>query len=306
VSSLRSGSAPTVTTPGTSDVVAFRRALAKAAPSLRRDLPWLNSSRPWAVLVSEVMLQQTSTSRVMEPWARFVEQFPTAESCASAPLAEVLVAWSGLGYPRRAKSLHEAARMIRDEFEGEVPSDVDELRRLPGVGEYTSHAVASFAFDKRVAVLDTNVGRVLARALANRPLPMSAARDLAHQLLPKQNTAAFNQAMIDLGAQFCRALPRCEACPLARSCAWQREGGADPAPLSAGVSRPQAPFVGSNRQLRGRVLRALHEGPRAKTGLVRELAVAPARAEIVLDSLVRDGLITKSARSYSLSGGDPH
>jgi A/G-specific adenine glycosylase len=293
-----------VTTSGPSDLVAFRRALCKAAPSLRRDLPWLNSPDAWAVLVSEVMLQQTSTSRVIAPWAKFLEKFPTAESCARAPLAEVLVAWSGLGYPRRAKSLHEAARMIRDNFDGQVPGEIDELRTLPGVGEYTSHAVASFAFGQRVAVLDTNVGRVLARALVNQPLRMNAARELAHELLPKSNAATFNQAMLDLGAQFCRATPRCEECPLAPSCAWRRDGGLDPAPLSAGVSRPQTPFAGSNRQLRGRVIRALHDGPRAKTRLVRELGVPPARADVVLDSLVRDGLVTKMARSYSLSGGD--
>jgi A/G-specific adenine glycosylase len=172
------------------------------------------------------------------------------------------------------------------------------------VGEYTSHAVASFAFGQHVAVLDTNVGRVLARALANQPLRLSAARELALELLPKSGAAAFNQAMLDLGAQFCRATPRCQECPLASSCAWRRDGGLDPAPLSAGVSRPQAPFAGSNRQLRGRVMRALHEGPRAKTRLVRELDVEPARAEIVLDGLVRDGLIEKVARSYSLSSGE--
>jgi A/G-specific adenine glycosylase len=250
------------------------------------------------------MLQQTSTSRVIGPWIKFLEKFPTVESCARAPLAEILVAWSGLGYPRRAKNLHDAARMIRDDFEGQVPRQVDELRTLPGVGEYTSHAVASFAFGERVAILDTNVGRVLARALANRPLRTGEARDLARELLPKNGAAAFNQAMLDLGAQFCRATPRCEECPLASSCAWRRNGGLDPAPMSAAVSRPQAPFAGSNRQLRGRVLRALHEGPRAKSGLIRELGATPARAEEVLDGLVRDGLVTKIARSYSLSNGD--
>jgi A/G-specific adenine glycosylase len=155
-----------------------------------------------------------------------------------------------------------------------------------------------------VAVLDTNVGRVLARALANEPLRLSAARELAQALLPKSDAASFNQAMLDLGAQFCRATPRCDACPLASSCAWQRDGGADPAPLSAAVSRPQAPFVGSNRQLRGLVLRALHDGPRGRTHLVRVLEVEPARADAVLDSLVRDGLVTKVARSYALSRGD--
>ncbi len=305
MSSLPNDSVPTVTTPGPSDLVAFRRALTKAAPSLRRDLPWLNCPSPWAVLVSEVMLQQTSTSRVIEPWTKFLERFPTVESCARASLAEILVAWSGLGYPRRAKNLHEAARVIRNDYQGQVPHEVDELRSLPGVGEYTSHAVASFAFGQRVAVLDTNVGRVLARALANEPLRRGTARDLAAALLPPNDAAAFNQAMLDLGAQYCRASPRCDECPLASSCAWRQAGGLDPAPMSAAVSRPQAPFAGSNRQLRGRVLRALHAGPRAKTRLVRELGVSPGRAEGVLDGLVRDGLVTKLARSYSLTSGDP-
>jgi A/G-specific adenine glycosylase len=175
---------------------------------------------------------------------------------------------------------------------------------LPGVGEYTANAVASFAFGRRVAVLDTNVGRVLARALANEPLRTRDARALAHQLLPRSGIAEFNQAMIDLGAQFCRATPRCDECPLVRSCAWRRHGGVDPAPLSAAVSRPQAKFVGSNRQLRGRVMRALHDGPRAKTRLVRDLGVERSRADVVLESLVRDGLVCKMARSYSLCGDD--
>lgn len=295
-----------MTASGASDLVAFRRALRKAAPSLRRDLPWLHSPEPWAVLVSEVMLQQTSTSRVIEPWTKFLEKFPTAESCARAPLAEVLVAWSGLGYPRRAKALHQAARVICDNFEGDVPRRIEELRTLPGVGEYTSHAVASFAFGQRVAVLDTNVGRVLARALRNQPLGRGEARELARGLLPRRDAAGFNQAMLDLGAQFCRATPRCEECPLSSCCAWRRDGGVDPAPQSAGVSRPQAPFAGSNRQLRGRVLRALNDGPRAKARLVRELGVGPARAEVVLHSLVRDGLVTRVARSYMLSNGETH
>jgi A/G-specific adenine glycosylase len=271
---------------------------------MRRDLPWLNDPRPWAVLVSEVMLQQTSTSRVIQPWTKFMEQFPTPDACATAPLAHVLVAWSGLGYPRRAKALHGAARTIRDEFDGQVPRNVDELRRLPGVGEYTANAVASFAYGRHVAVLDTNVGRVLARALANESLRTSDARILAQVLLPRSGAAEFNQAMIDLGAQFCRAAPRCEQCPLARSCAWRRHGGSDPAPRSAAVSRPQAPFAGSNRQLRGRVLHALREGPRAKTRLVSDLGVDKARADVVLESLVRDGLVTKVSRAYSLSGDD--
>lgn len=282
----------------------FRRALRHAAPAIRRDLPWINDPRPWAVLVSEVMLQQTQTSRVVEPWQRFLKLFPTPTHCADAPLSAVLTAWSGLGYPRRAKALHGAARVIRDDFGGEVPSDVALLLQLPGVGEYTAHAVASFAFGRSVAVLDTNVGRVLARALENRTLRRGEAQTLAASLLPARNSAGFNQAMLDLGAQFCRAAPRCESCPLKTHCAWRRHGGEDPAPQSAAVSRAQTAFVGSNRQLRGRVLRALTESPRTVRQLARIVSdVESSRRREVLESLVRDGLVSREGDHYSLAAG---
>lgn len=253
------------------------------------------------MLVSEVMLQQTQAPRVIEPWRRFLATFPTARSCADADLAEVLRSWRGLGYPRRAKALHEAARAIRDQFAGQVPSDVASLRGLPGVGDYTAHAVASFAFAVPVAVLDTNVGRVLARAVANRTLRSNEAKALASTLLPRAGSAAFNQAMIDLGAQFCRARPRCESCPLERCCAWRRLGGEDPAPKSAAVSRVQSPYRGSDRELRGRVLRALEDGPMPLRRLASVLAEveAPRRAALVT-SLERDGLVTRNAGTLAL------
>ncbi|MCU1362902.1 MAG: mutY [Acidimicrobiaceae bacterium] len=230
-----------------------------------------------------------------------MELFPTPSSCAEASLADVLAAWRGLGYPRRAKALHDTARILRDEYHDVVPSDVDALRQLPGIGDYTSAAVASFAYGETVAVLDTNVGRVLSRALANRRLRPSEARRLASQLLPRTNPAAFNQSLLDLGAQFCRATPRCAECPLAQHCAWQRDGGDDPAPLSAAVSRRQAPFEGSNRQLRGRVLSALLEGPRSRRELSNVLSgVATVRGDEVLGGLLDDGLITRGSQRYSL------
>ena len=230
-----------------------------------------------------------------------MELFPTPSACANASLADVLSAWKGLGYPRRAKALHDSARILRDEYGDTVPSSVEELRRLPGIGEYTSAAVASFAFGGRAAVVDTNVGRVLSRALANRRLGQNEARTMAKELLPRKDAAAFNQAMLDLGAQFCRATPRCEICPLEKLCAWRREGGEDPAPLSAAVSRPQSTFEGSNRQLRGQVLRALLEGPRSRHQLSRVLSgAAVPRSDEVLTGLLRDGLITKRSNTYSL------
>jgi A/G-specific adenine glycosylase len=249
------------------------------------------------------MLQQTQTSRVIEPWTRFMARFPTARSCADASLAEVLGAWRGLGYHRRAKSLHDTARVLRDEFGGAVPSGVKALRSLPGVGEYTAAAVASFAFGEHVAVLDTNVGRVLARARANRRLRPSEARALAADVLPRTDAATFNQAMLDLGAQFCRSTPRCGECPVLAHCAWRQSGGDDPAPLSAGVSRAQPRFEGSNRQLRGRVLNALRDGPRSREELDTVLDGADrVRGDVVLEGLERDGLITRRTRTYVLAG----
>lgn len=254
------------------------------------------------MLVSEVMLQQTQTSRVVEPWAQFLESFPTPTHCAEVPLAAVLRAWRGLGYPRRARALHGAARLIRDEHGGDVPRDVALLRGLPGVGEYTAHAVAAFAFGEPVAVLDTNVGRVLARALENRTLTRSEARTLSATLLARDDPAGFNQAMLDLGAQFCRATPRCEVCPVSEQCRWRQRGGEDPAPSSAAVSRPQTPYAGSARQLRGRVLRVLENGPCSVRVLAREIPdVEAARRREILGSLVRDGLVSRVANTYALS-----
>ena len=254
------------------------------------------------MLVSEVMLQQTQTSRVVGPWERFLRRFPTPTSCADASLADVLRLWEGLGYHRRAKALHAAATMVRDRFNGEVPSSVPDLLELPGVGDYTAHAVASFAFDQHAAVLDTNVGRVLARAIANRTLRPVEAKAMAFELLPRNDVAAFNQSMLDLGARFCTSSPRCVECPVARHCRWRRDGGADPAPKSAGVSRPQSVFVGSNRQLRGKVLASLRHSP----STTRELdslfsGVESNRRDQVLEGLVADGLIVRNKSSIQLA-----
>jgi A/G-specific adenine glycosylase len=246
---------------------------------------------PWAIYVSEVMLQQTSTTRVLGPWAAFLAAYPTPSDLAGAPLDEVLARWRGLGYPRRAKALREAAIIMRDRHGGRVPTSRLDLLELPGVGEYTANAVASFAFGEPVTVLDTNVGRVLARAVANRRLTRVEARALGDELRGSQASATFNQALLDLGAQFCRARPRCEQCPLASSCRWHREGGPDPAPTSAAVSRPQSAFEGSDRQLRGRILAHLESRPRSIEFAAHFADVEPERLEAVLEGLASDGLV---------------
>lgn len=247
------------------------------------------------------MLQQTQTLRVVAPWERFLEAFPTPSACADAPLSRVVTLWAGLGYHRRAKALHETARRLRDEFADRVPSEVAQLRGLPGVGDYTAHAVASFAFGRPVAVLDTNVGRVLARAVTNRRLGRSEANLVAQKLLPRANSASFNQAMIDLGSQFCRATPRCSNCPVAAACRWRAEGGEDPAPQSAAVSRPQPRFEGSDRQARGRIVQALRDGPQALTRLGELVGESPPeRLTELLGGLVRDGLVERQGSKVRL------
>ena len=164
----------------------IRRALKRAAPTLSRELPWVGCGDPWAIVVSEFMLQQTQTSRVIAPWQRFLDHFPTPTACANAPLGDVLRLWEGLGFHRRAKFLHDTAIALRDNHGGTVPRDVKELRSLPGVGAYTANAIASFAFGTPTAVLDTNVGRILARAVANR----RPGRAVLHQAAPLRGLSA--------------------------------------------------------------------------------------------------------------------
>jgi A/G-specific adenine glycosylase len=256
------------------------------------------------VLVSEVMLQQTPATRVIEPWRQFLESFPTPLACAQASLADVLAQWTGLGYPRRAKALRDSARQIVEHHDGRVPDETTELQTLPGVGRYTASAVASFAYGRRVAVLDTNVGRVLARAVENTTLTPATAWRVAERLLPRRDAAGFNQALIDLGAQFCRPTPRCVECPVSRACRWRSEGGVDPAPRSAAVSRRQAPYAGSDRQLRGRVLAALRDGPHGHEELVEALGtVSVARGQRVLAGLRADGLVEQHEGSWRLATG---
>ena len=282
---------------------AFRTALLHSAPALRRDLPWIGHGDPWAILVSEFMLQQTQTARVVAPWRAFLVAFPTPATCAQAPLGAVLRAWEGLGFHRRAKFLHEAAVVITRDFAGVVPNTVSELRQLPGVGAYTANAVASFAFGRPVAILDTNVGRILARAVANERLSPKRAQELADELRGEADSRLFNQAMLDLGAQFCTSRPQCDACPVASACRWRRDGGADPAVHSGGVSKKQSAFIGSDRQIRGRLLAVLRARPASTADLLESAGTSDeGRFHTILASLVSDGLIERNRSRWQLAG----
>ena len=269
------------------DVVAA--VLTWGGPRLR-DLPWRRTRDPWAVLVSEVMSQQTGVERVVGKWTAFMERYPTPADLATAPLGDVLEIWTGLGYPRRARALREAAQRIAEHG---WPRDIDGLMELPGVGAYTSRAVAAFAFGRHVGVVDTNVGRTLAR-WCGRPLRSAEAQQLADSLVPEGEEWLWNQVMMDFGASVCTArTPHCETCPVRDQCGWAGSGD-DPAARSAAVSRPQSRFAGSDREARGRLLRAVLAADVAVSDVPELIDRTHAVAERVTASLLADGLITRA------------
>ena len=204
--------------------------------------------------------------------------------------------WHGLGYPRRARALHAAATLVVRDHGGNVPADLEALQSLPGVGRYTARAVRAFAHERPAAVVDTNVGRVLARAGGRRLTPVQAQR-AADGLVPVGRAWAWNQAVLDLGALVCRpAAPGCGRCPLGAVCRWR--GGAvedgDPALGSAQVSRPQGRYEGSDRQARGRLMAALTAGPVEVSGVASVMGVEAGRATVLVGGLVADGLVERT------------
>ncbi|WP_420446642.1 A/G-specific adenine glycosylase [Candidatus Poriferisodalis sp.] len=260
----------------------------------RRDLPWRRTHDPWLVLVSEVMLQQTQVERVLPYFESFVERWPTPQRCAEAALSEVLAAWQGLGYPRRARNLRRTATLITQRHGGEVPSGLDDLGDLPGIGPYTARAVQAFAFGIDTGVVDTNVGRILARWTGHR-LTASQAQRIADELVPAGEGWSWNQAMMDLGNRICtKRTPRCRDCPVRKWCAWAGSQGPDPADRSAGVSTRQAPYEGSDRQARGRLLAALSECEigRAHAAAAMDLEHDEIRVQRLVSELIAEGLIT--------------
>jgi len=265
--------------------------LAWGAPRLR-DLPWRRTRDPWAVLVSEVMLQQTQVARVIPKWEAFLVRFPDAGVCAAAPLGDVLREWQGLGYPRRARNLHETARRVTEL--GSFPRDLEGLLTLPGVGQYTARALMAFAFELDAAVADTNIARLYAR-VAGRRLTPKRLQAMADDACPTGEAWAWNQCLMDLGAELCRPVnPRCDECPVAALCAWhnsQRTGGdGDPAIGSSGVSTRQGRFEGSDREARGRLMKALSRGQVSRSSVVDVMQRSPETASRLLADLVGEGL----------------
>ena len=282
--------------------------LAQWWQSNARDLPWrFGRTTPWGVLVSEVMSQQTQMGRVVPYWTAWMERWPDAAALADAPKSDVITAWGRLGYPRRALRLRECAHVVACDYADELPRTYDELLALPGIGDYTASAVLSFAFGERIAVIDTNIRRVLSRAfVGTESLGGSASpaeHALAKRLLPEDDPAKYrrfdrpsvvwNQSVMELGATVCTAKsPLCDACPIAAQCAFLRNGRPG---LGERRTRPRQRFQGTDRQVRGLVLNALRGLPDGETTLDRENVEQLWKDHVQLDkciaSLDEDGLV---------------
>lgn len=265
-----------------------------------RDLPWRRGEfheryGAWGTLVSEFMLQQTPVARVIPHLDAWLARWPSPRHASTATPAEVVSQWANLGYPRRALWLHRAAIEVTERHAGIVPRDVDDLLALSGIGDYTARAVAVFHYGDRHPVVDTNTRRVIARAVDGRSQPdPPAKRDLDRMtaLLPDDDAeaAVFNAAMMELGATVCTArAPRCAECPIADRCAWLAAGRPD----TGDARRRQARYEGSDRQVRGLILRALRDAPehRMPAALIAPDWADAAQRDRAVDSLIADGLI---------------
>lgn len=292
-----------------------------------RDLPWRHTRDPYAILVAEVMLQQTQVDRVTPKYHAFLALFPTVAALAEAPTADVIRAWSGLGYNRRAVNMQRAARVLLDQYGGVFPRDRESLLRLPGIGPYTAGAIACFAFEQDVAFIDTNIRRVVQRLLAGPQERASANEsrllELAAAAIPPGQGWAWNQAIMELGALICTAgTPACWRCPVqaycpdyaARRATDEQAFSADQAPQAPRrrvAEQREAPYAGSSRFYRGRIIEALRRLPPGAALSFAELGrcIKPgfADAEIpwlhaLAEGLVRDGLLAIEDHVVRLPG----
>jgi A/G-specific adenine glycosylase len=286
-----------------------------------RDLPWRRTRDPYRILVSEVMLQQTQVDRVIPYFERWLEQFPTVEALANAPTADVITAWSGLGYNRRAVYLQKTARAVVDEHGGVFPCTREELLDLPGVGPYTAGAITAFAFEQDVAFLDTNIRRVVHRLGFGSDVPARQATEreilvAAERLVPEGAGWIWNQALIEFGALQCtQRRPACVICPLQRVCAAFPAIQSDIAELPVGVRlKNQANFSGSNRQFRGRVVEELRRSSKSTLAELGPKVKHDFAAQDlpwlygVVSGLARDGLvqIREPTAGYDSDGPAPN
>jgi A/G-specific adenine glycosylase len=300
-------------------VTAIRSGLLAWFEANRRDLPWRRTRDPYRILVSEIMLQQTQVDRVIPYYERFLERFSDVEALASAPTGDVIRLWSGLGYNRRAVNLQRTAQAVVTDHGGEFPRDVTALRTLPGIGPYTSGAIAAFAFEQDVAFVDTNMRRVIHRVVAGPELPDPQLSEkeivaIAAELVPPGDGWRWNQALIEFGALQCTARkPACVICPLREICVAAPVIQASIASLPKGTRlKNEGTFEGSNRQYRGRILRALQANPEglplpALGPTIRDDFTdtdLPWLAELI-EALAKDGLaaVAEAPSTYDPDGG---
>lgn len=262
----------------------------------KRDLPW-RSTDSWGILVSEFMLQQTPVNRVLPVYIAWMKRWPTAAALSKATPAEVITAWGRLGYPRRALRLHECSKVITQELNGEIPKTESELRKLPGIGEYTAAAMVAFAFKGSSLVLDINIRRLFARLFDGVQIPApSATKDEKiryGKLIPKKNPHLWAAATMELGALICTSqAPKCAICPLAQQCLWRSLDF----PQSELVKRRQS-WHGTDRQCRGMIIQSLRENSILTKRQIDELWDVPSQLEKAILSLLDDGLIEARGKS---------
>ena len=265
----------------------------------KRDLPWRKTT-PWGVMVSEFMLQQTLVNRVLPVWNQWLKVWPTPAKLADARKSEVITAWGRLGYPRRAIRLHESAQIITREYNNKVPKSIEDLRTLPGVGEYTAAAIAAFAYGEPTLVLDVNIRRFFARLFDGVEHPTNSIstieRELRQKLIP-QDGARWAAATMEFGALICTSKnPACDLCPLKRQCAWRKAGY----PKSDLVRKSQA-WSGTDRQCRGTIVQALRKNSKLSTGALKKLWHDDSQVEKALKTLIADGLIEAIGKSFRLA-----
>ena len=266
----------------------------------KRDLPWRNTD-PWGVLVSEIMLQQTPVQRVLPVYNKWMKRWPTAAHLAKATPAEVITAWGRLGYPRRALRLHECAKVITNELGGVMPREESELRKLPGIGEYTAAAIVAFAFEGRSLVLDINIRRLFSRLYKGEEAPTAAPTKAERieyaQYVPEKKAHLWAAATMELGALICTAKnPLCGRCPVAENCEWRSLDY----PASERVKRTQT-WHGTDRQCRGTIVQALRDNKSLTKREIMLLWDVPSQVEKAIITLLDDGLIEERRKNtYSL------
>lgn len=262
----------------------------------KRDLPWRQTS-PWGVMVSEYMLQQTPVSRVLPKWIEWMDRWSTPADLAKATPAEVITAWGRLGYPRRALRLYAAAQMISIDFNNEVPEDIQTLRQLPGIGEYTAAAISAFAFQKRTLVMDVNIRRLLTRVIDGNehptPAPTSKEKIERQRLVPIKDAHIWAAATMELGAVVCTSKsPKCELCPVIALCNWRFLGY----PKTELIRKSQS-WHGTDRKCRGTIVQALRENNSLTESAIKKLWPDESQVERALVTLLEDQLIQSISRT---------